>query len=204
MGPSAVNTAGCAGPLWPVVFGAALIGLAIGPVQAADLYRAETQGLAVDRVARKPGDSITILILENSTAANSARNGAKRSSRYAGRIGFGTSFDKSAQLALDNDFDGDSQTRRSGQMVGQISATITGVLPNGDFTITGTQLLHINNERTKIGVRGRIRPVDIGADNTILSSRIADAQIEYDGRGFVTRGAKPGLISRVFAWLGLS
>jgi len=54
-----------------------------------------------------------------------------------------------------------------------------------------------------IGVRGRIRPYDISAENAVLSSRIADAQIDYDGKGFVSRSAKPGLLNRIFSFLGL-
>ncbi|MEO7680134.1 MAG: flagellar basal body L-ring protein FlgH, partial [Sphingomonas sp.] len=53
------------------------------------------------------------------------------------------------------------------------------------------------------GVRGRVRAADIGADNRVLSSRIADAQIDYDGKGFVSRSAKPGILNRVFRFLGL-
>ena len=184
---------------------AALLALLPAPSLAADLYRSNGwAALASDRVARQPGDSITILIFENSSAANSARNGSKRTSRYGGRIGYGSSFDKSAQLSLDNGFDGDSQTRRSGQMVAQISAVVDAILPNGDLRISGTQLLNINNERTNIAVRGRVRPADITAENAVLSSRIADAEINYNGSGFVTRGAKPGIVTRIFAWLGLS
>ena len=52
-------------------------------------------------------------------------------------------------------------------------------------------------------MRGRIRPADITSDNSVLSSRIADAQINYDGKGFVSRSAKPGVINRVFSFLGL-
>lgn len=192
--------------MWVRVACAVLLGAAIGsPIHAADLYKPNSwSNLAVDRVARQRGDSITILIYENSTATNSARNGSKRSSRYGGRVGYGSSFDKSVQLGLDNSFDGDSQTRRSGQMVAQISAVVDEVLPNGDLRVSGAQILNINNERTNIVVRGRVRREDITSENTILSSRLADAEINYNGNGFVTRGAKPGLVSRIFAWLGLS
>lgn len=172
---------------------------------AADLYKPNSwSNLAVDRVARNVGDSITVLIYENSVATNSARNGAKRRSRYGGRVGFGSSFDKSARLELDNGFDGDSETGRAGRMVAQMSAVVESVLPNGDLRVSGAQVLRINNERTNIAVRGRVRREDISPDNTVLSSRLADAEINYDGRGFVSRGARPGIISRLFAWLGLS
>ena len=80
---------------------------------------------------------------------------------------------------------------------------IVAVLPNGDLEIAGAQRLNINRERTVIRVRGRVRPTDISADNMVLSSRIADASIDYDGAGFVTRSGRPGLVTRIFNFLGL-
>jgi flagellar L-ring protein precursor FlgH len=172
---------------------------------AADLYKASAwSALATDRVARQPGDSLTIIIYENAAASNSASNGSKRTSHVGGRLTAGPSFDKTAGLDLDSGFNGDSQTGRSGNMVAQISAVIDAVLPNGDLKISGAQALRINNERTNIQLRGRIRPADISTDNTVISSRIADAEINYDGSGFVTRGAKPSIVARIFAWLGLA
>jgi len=175
------------------------------PVMAADLYRPSTfSSMAADRIARSVGDSITILIYEDATATNSASNGSKRSSRIGGHFTAGHSLDESASINLDGGFNGDSQTGRSGKMVAQISATVDDVLPNGDLRISGAQTLRINNERTNIRLRGRVRSADISADNTIISSRIADAEINYDGSGFVSRGAKPGVVARIFAWLGLA
>ncbi len=185
-----------------IAIAASLLG---GAAPAADLYQPNNwSNLAVDRVARGIGDSITILIFENAVATNATGNGASRRSRHGGRVGFGRSFDQTAQLTLDNGFEGDSQTRRSGQMVAQISAVVDAVLPNGDLRISGTQILHINSERTTIAVRGRVRREDITTENSVLSSRLAEAEINYDGRGFVSRGAKPGIITRLFALLGLS
>ena len=92
---------------------------------------------------------------------------------------------------------------RSEQFVAQMSATVVERLANGDLVIEGRQHLLINGENTVIGVRGRIRPQDVTADNAVLSSRIADARIDYDGKGFVSKGAKPGLINRILGFLGI-
>ena len=78
------------------------------------------------------------------------------------------------------------------------------MLPNGDYRITGEQRMHVNGENTTIAVRGRIRQADIRPDNSVLSSRIAEAEINYDGKGFVSRSAKPGILNRIFRFLGLS
>jgi flagellar L-ring protein precursor FlgH len=63
--------------------------------------------------------------------------------------------------------------------------------------------MHVNGETSNIGVRGRVRPADISSDNQVVSTRVADAQIDYDGHGFVSRSSKPGVINRVFRFLGL-
>ena len=84
-----------------------------------------------------------------------------------------------------------------------MTASVTRILPNGDMEIGGLQRLGINGEATLVEVRGRIRPQDIDGDNCVPSNRIADAQINYNGKGFVSRSAKPGLIQRLFGLLGL-
>jgi flagellar L-ring protein precursor FlgH len=88
-------------------------------------------------------------------------------------------------------------------MAAQLSASVTEVMPNGDLVIAGWQALNISGERINIRVSGRVRAEDINADNAILSSRLADAKIEYDGKGFASRSAKPGIIQRIFNLFGL-
>jgi flagellar L-ring protein precursor FlgH len=87
-------------------------------------------------------------------------------------------------------------------MAAQLSATVTEVRPNGDLIVSGWQALDLSGEKTNIKVTGRIRPDDIGADNSVLSSRLADARIEYNGKGFSSRSAKPGIVARLFNFLG--
>ena len=173
-------------------------------VAAADLYRHDAwPALTSDRVARHVGDTLTILIYENAVASNSAQNGSKKNSRVAGQISAGSSLDESGQIEFGGNFDGASQTGRAGKMVAQISVTVDELLLNGDLHVSGEQSLKINGERTNIKLRGRVRPADISANNAILSTRLADAAIDYDGTGFVSRGVKPGIVTRIFAFLGL-
>ena len=84
-----------------------------------------------------------------------------------------------------------------------MTAKVTQVLPNGDLEITGTQRLNINGETTTVAVRGIVRASDIDGKNRVASNRIADAQIDYTGKGFATRGSKPGLLHRLFTLFGL-
>jgi flagellar L-ring protein precursor FlgH len=84
-----------------------------------------------------------------------------------------------------------------------MTARVSQILPNGDLEITGKQLLKINGESTTVEVRGIVRAVDIDAENRVPSNRIADAQINYKGKGFVSRSAKQGLLGQLFTLFGL-
>jgi flagellar L-ring protein precursor FlgH len=174
------------------------------PASAADLYPHDGwSSLAADRYAHKVGDTLTILVYESSAATNAANTGSNRSSTFGGHIGAGSSLDESASLTLGSSSDDSGETGRSGGMVAQISAVVDKVLPNGDLHVTGAQVMHINGERTEIRIQGRVRPADISPSNVVVSNRLADAVIDYDGNGFVSRAARPGLLSRALNWLGL-
>jgi flagellar L-ring protein FlgH len=183
------------------VMGAVLPAL---PVTAADLYQhGRWSSLAGDRAASEVGDSLTVLVAETSVASNSAQNASKKSSHFGGAISADAAFNHVGSLDLGSGFDGSGQTSRQQKMVAQISVVVDEVLANGDLRVSGVQALKINGEHTNIRLRGRVRRADIGSDNTVLSTRLADAVIDYDGAGFVARGARPGILTRVFDFLGL-
>lgn len=186
-----------------------LIALALlaAPAAAQDenLYQHDNwAAFASDRRASAVGDILTVIVLENTTAANSAQTGSRRDTRLGGDIGIsGTSINESATAGLRGSFDGTGQTTRSGRMVAQISVRVDQVYPNGDLGVSGASALNISGERTNIRIRGRVRPTDISGSNTILSARLADAQIAYEGSGFVSRSARPGILQRIFGFLGI-
>ncbi|WP_322966386.1 flagellar basal body L-ring protein FlgH [Sphingomonas fuzhouensis] len=168
-----------------------------------NLFRGSAwSALATDQRAQAPGDAITIVVFQSADASNSAQNNTRKATDASVALDAG-SLDESARATLGGGFAGRGEARRSERLVARLSAVVTHVLPNGDLVVTGRQRMAINGERTEIGVRGRVRIADIGSDNSVLSSRIADAEIDYGGRGFVTRGSKPGIINRVFSALGL-
>lgn len=178
---------------------AALI-LSAGPVMA---QSAGWPALASDRTAAAPGDSLTVFIVEASSAATTAQSGSQRDTRLSGSIGAGGQIEQSGSLGLQGGFDGRGQLSRSGRLVGQIGVVVQEVLPNGDLRIAGAQTIEIDGERTAIRIDARVRPADISGDNTVLSSRLADAHIVYDGDGTLSRGGRPGPINRILSWFGL-
>ena len=99
--------------------------------------------------------------------------------------------------------DGSGSTERTGNLLAQLSVRVTEVKADGDLVVSGQQSLKINGEEQLITLSGVVRPVDIAADNTVLSNRIANARIQFDGEGFVTDQSKPGLLAKLLNFLGL-
>jgi flagellar L-ring protein FlgH len=173
------------------------------PAAAQDLYGGGNwPAMAADRRASAVGDTITVVVAQVSESANSTQNSSRKATDLSGSLRAG-SVNEGGELSLGGGYTGRGEVRRSERLVAQLSVTVEAVLPNGDYRILGRQRMHVNGEETVIAVRGRIRAADIRSDNSILSSRIADAEIDYDGKGFVSRSAKPGLINRIFSFLGL-
>ena len=174
------------------------------PATAEQLYQGGSwSAIASDDKARTIGDVVIVVIQETAEAASRVQNKSSKDTDLGGSFTAG-GIDEGASLSWGGSYSGRGEVVRSERFVASMSAQVVDVLQNGDLLIEGNQLLLINGEKTTIGVRGRIRPQDISAENAIPSFRIADAQIDYDGKGFVSRSAKPGLINRILSFLGLS
>lgn len=178
--------------------------LVAAPALADDLYKPGSwPALASDRVASRPGDTLTVIVLESASASNSAAKGSGKRTRLKGDLVELETPLEGGRLDLESQFQGSGETTRSGKMVAQITVTVDDVMPNGDLFVSGRQVIRINGEKTTIRVRGRVRPADITDLNSVLSSRLADATIEYNGSGFTSRSAQPGVVNRIFNLLGL-
>ncbi len=84
-----------------------------------------------------------------------------------------------------------------------LSARVTRVLDNGNLVIEGRRLVKVNDETQILVVSGVVRPYDVAPDNTVLSSRLADGEVRLEGRGVVSDRQRPGLLQRIFDFLGL-
>jgi flagellar L-ring protein FlgH len=94
-------------------------------------------------------------------------------------------------------FSGAGDTARNGELSGNIAVRVAKEMPNGDLFLEGTKVVLINNEEYHLYVSGLVRRVDIGQDDTIASSRIADAQIEFTGRGDIADQQRKGWLARL-------
>jgi len=168
-----------------------------------------------DPRARGMNDIVTILIIENATGENSATSSGKKKSEVkagipsffgwekelAGKITKGFDSSNLVSANLDKSFDADGKTARSGKIVATLSARVVRVLPNGNLVVLGQREISINNEKETIFVSGIIRREDIRADNTVLSTKIADARIFYGGKGQVSEDQRAGWAGRLISIL---
>ena len=104
---------------------------------------------------------------------------------------------KLMEYASKSGFAGAGDTARNGELSGSIAVRVAKEMPNGDLFLEGTKVVLINNEEYHLYVSGLVRRVDIAQDNTIGSSRIADAQIEFTGRGDIADQQRKGWLARL-------
>ncbi|MBF0152648.1 MAG: flagellar basal body L-ring protein FlgH [Magnetococcales bacterium] len=153
--------------------------------------------LFLDNKARNVGDLVTVAITEDASAKKDAQTNLKRNGEddislgglfgitAALQKGMSDKFVDAAKIKSNHTFSGQGSTTRSGNLKATISCVVTEVMPNGNLRVEGRRDITVNNENQFIILSGVIRPEDISADNSVLSSKIADARIEYSGDGDV-------------------
>lgn len=149
-----------------------------------------------DNKARAVGDLVTVHIIEKTTAINKASTSDEHSTTSSLGIDTGGASATNMKLSGGVKFAGKGSTGRSDQFSATVSCVVTEVFPNGNMRIEGQRRMQINNEEQYIVVRGLIRQDDITYNNTITSSKIADADIMYTGQGGMNSARQPNWLSR--------
>ena len=170
------------------------------------IYSAGLSGgfLFEDRRARRVGDTLTIAIVENNTASKkSATNTGRASNNNFGVTGLqglpGKSFLGSTLGATsDFSFDGKGESSNNNAFTGTITVTVTEVMPNGNLLVSGEKQVGINQGSEFIRLSGVVNPIQLTAGNTIPSTQLADARIEYRGSGAVAENQQTGWLTRFF------
>jgi flagellar L-ring protein precursor FlgH len=149
------------------------------------------------------GDLVTIVLVESTQASKSNSASTDRSGNVSitppttGPLSFFKSTDASVGAA--GTFAGKGAAAQSNQLNGAITVTIAQVMPNGTFLVRGEKHLTLNRGDETIQIAGLIRAADIGSDNSVLSTRVADAHITYTGKGEIARASSQGWLGRFFS-----
>jgi len=153
--------------------------------------------------AASVGDVLTIQLVEKTDASKSASTDLDRSggaSITPPTTGlFSKLFSASdASASSAGTFKGKGDAAQSNALTGQISVTVAKVYSNGNLLVRGQKALTLNRGDEYIQISGVVRPADINPDNSVLSTRVADARITYSGKGDVQRASTQGWLGRFF------
>lgn len=172
---------------------------------------------------RRVGDILTIVLVENTNATKEATTATKKENDIAlenpvlfgSAVQFniagnnnavrrlvplqsttGNTLDVTANSA--QEFSGTGSSKQSNSLKGAITVTVSEVLPNGNLVVRGEKIVAINEGDEFVRVSGIVRPQDIRPDNTVYSTKVADAKIGYGGSGAVADANSHGWLSRFF------
>jgi flagellar L-ring protein precursor FlgH len=167
--------------------------------QVSDGYAALYEGWR----ARRVGDPLTIVLVERTAASKSASSkldsggGASLTPPTTGALSLFSTTD--ASISGKRNFDGKGAADQSNSLSGEVSVTVAEVYPNGTMLVQGQKRVTLNRGDEFVRIKGLVRTADISADNRILSTRVADAQISYTGKGDVARAGRQGWLGRFFS-----
>jgi len=172
------------------------------------LWRNGSRAFFKDQRAHQVGDILTITVNLNDKAA--IANETQRSRANKEDSGIDNFFGKSKIPIINAPIgsriftadseassDGKGSVNRSEALITNVAAVVTQVLPNGNLVVEGKQEVRVNFEMRELIVAGIVRPEDIQSDNTIDSTKIAEARIAYGGRGQITDVQQPRIGQQV-------
>jgi len=166
--------------------------------------------------ARRAGDLLTVKLVEKMTANKEAKTDVTKENSTSvtnptilgstpqfnapGFIPLASNKNNSLAFGLEssNTFGGEGTSEQSNLLQGDITVTVTEVLANGYLMVRGEKRIGINQGNEYIRLSGIVRPIDIDADNTVLSTRLADPTIVYVGDGAVAESNVMGWLARFF------
>lgn len=159
-------------------------------------------GLVTGTRARQLGDMVTIVLVENTSTSKSTSGQTNRDGSLGitppseGLLSFLNP--NALNAAAQGSFSGGGNAEQRSQLNGSVVVTIAQIYPNGTAEVVGEKHMSLSQGKEWVQFSGRIRLIDIDANNRIASSQVANAQIIYTGNGAVQQASKPGWLSRFF------
>ena len=177
------------------------------PTTGGSIYQAGHDVLLFEDIkARRIGDILTVLLVERTDASKNASTSTTRDTDYdtgspvfAGRPVTDDGIEiLNNVVTAEREFTGDADASQSNSLDGSVTVTVADVLANGDLFVRGQKKIRLNQGDEFIQISGIVRRRDISTENTVPSTRVADAQIIYSGKGTLANSNRPGWLYRFF------
>jgi len=170
------------------------------------LFQGNSLSMFQDPKPYRIGDIITIKLQESTSASKSAgTNSSKEDSLVlATPTIFGVNPTHNGQDILsmniepEREFAGAGDSSQSNSLTGEITVTVVDILPNNNLVVQGEKWFTLNQGKEYIRIAGVVRPQDVAPNNTLASSKLADAQIAYSGEGFIADANNQGWLGQFF------
>jgi len=193
--------------LLPILWAVVCMGTFPVPSASDSLYEEGVGSIYTEKRARRVGDVVTINIQENTEATQAASSKNQKDANIGISAGIGA-WGGSGNLPVEQAgvgarsySKGQGTSSRSAKVIGQMTAKITAVLPNGNYVVEGSRYVEVNEDKQMMELTGEIRPDDISSENVVESLRVANARIKMTGTGPASETAKTGILTRVLSWL---
>ncbi|WP_339884599.1 flagellar basal body L-ring protein FlgH [Vreelandella maris] len=175
------------------------------PIPNGSIYQARQgyQPLFEDRRPRSMGDILTIVLDEEVSASKNSQSNAGRSGSASLELAeLPDALDTLAEYGFDlsgeNDFTGSGGSQANNSFTGTITVSVLEVMNNGNLRVRGEKQIAINQGTEFIRFSGVVNPRTITAQNTVPSTQVADARIEYVGDGYINEAQHMGWLQRFF------
>ena len=160
--------------------------------------------LYTDARALRENDLVVVKVEEIADAKRSAATDIARSSKTQAALEAlmqATKQSYGLTGGVDTTFKGTGSTARSERFTATVPCVVKKVLPNGNLYIEGHRVVLVNSEEQHYYLSGVVRPIDIDQENTVRSTMVADAEIEFTGRGVLSENQERGWMSKYLGWL---
>lgn len=174
------------------------------PANGAIYQASHARPLFEDRRARNVGDTLTINLVERNAAQKASNANATRGSSMSGgittlgRVPLAGLGGLEVEAGADSTFTGSGAATANNAFNGTITVTVIEAYPNGNLLVSGEKQLAINQGNEFIRFSGVINPNTITGANTVQSTQVADARIEYKGSGYIDESQRMGWLQRFF------
>jgi flagellar L-ring protein precursor FlgH len=164
-------------------------------------------GMVADRKAAAAGDILTIVVAESAAATSSQSTKSSRDSSlddafsrflYAG-LGTARGGQLPGMSATGKaSYSGGGDISNTQTLSARAAVLVSDVLPNGNLVIEGVRVVRFSGETQYVVLHGLVRPDDIARDNSVISTNIADARVEFYSEGALTEAQKRGWLAKVY------